>query len=82
MTAYKKSSLQDALLNARLHDPFSYLGMHREQRGFLLRVVRQHDEQMWIRTAAGFEPMTRVHPQGIFEWRGDVAPDNSGERTE
>ena len=75
MTAYKKSSLQDALLNARLHDPFSYLGMHREQRGFLVRVFRPHDEQIWIRTAAGFEPMTRVHPQGIFEWRGDVAPD-------
>lgn len=49
--------------------------MHREQRGFLVRVFRPHDEQVWVKTAAGFEPMTRVHPQGIFEWRGEVMPD-------
>ncbi|HLP80573.1 MAG TPA: 1,4-alpha-glucan branching protein GlgB [Nitrosomonas sp.] len=75
MTAHKSPAPLNALLNARLHDPFAYLGMHREQRGFLVRVFRPHDEQIWIRTATGFEPMVRIHPEGIFEWRGEAAPD-------
>lgn len=67
--------LQEALLHARLHDPFSYLGLHQEQGQALVRVFRPDDTHVWIRTAAGFEPMQRIHPHGIFEWRGESPPD-------
>ncbi|WP_297324776.1 1,4-alpha-glucan branching protein GlgB [Nitrosomonas sp.] len=67
--------LQEALLHARLHDPFSYLGLHQEQGQALVRVFRPDDTHVWIRTAGGFEPMRRIHPHGVFEWRGESPPD-------
>lgn len=66
--------LQNALLSARLHDPYSYLGLHRERNQVLIRVFRPYDHQVWIKTATAFEPMRCIHPAGIFEWRGESAP--------
>ncbi|UJP02666.1 MAG: 1,4-alpha-glucan branching enzyme, partial [Nitrosomonas sp.] len=74
ITVRKTNVMQNALLDARLHDPYAYLGLHREQGQTLVRVFRPYDVQVWIRTATGFEPMQRIHPDGIFEWRGDTAP--------
>ncbi|QOJ24875.1 MAG: 1,4-alpha-glucan branching protein GlgB [Gammaproteobacteria bacterium] len=74
MTARKNNSIQHALLHARLHDPYAYLGLHREHGQAVVRVFRPYDAQVWIRTAVGFEPLQRIHPDGIFEWRGDTMP--------
>jgi len=67
-----------ALLAARLHDPFSYLGVHAEQnlgvhaeRNYsLIRVFYPHASNVWISIAGKFEPMEQAHPCGIFEWQG------------
>ena len=75
ITTHKTNSLQHALLNAQLHDPFSYLGLHRKRDQVLIRVFRPFDANVWIRTAIGFEPMKRIHPGGIFEWHGESPPD-------
>ena len=75
ITLHKTNSLQNALLNAQLHDPFAYLGLHREHGQSLVRVFRPYDVNVWIKTAIGFEPMQRIHPQGVFEWRGESPPD-------
>ena len=75
ITASKTNPLQDALLHAQLHDPFSYLGSHREHSRALVRVFRPYDANVWIRTTTGFEPMRRIHPYGVFEWRGESPPD-------
>ncbi len=75
ITANKIDSLKNALLNARLHDPYAYLGVHKGQRQTLIRVFRPHDEHVWIKIAADFEPMKRIHPQGIFEWSGESLPE-------
>jgi 1,4-alpha-glucan branching enzyme len=74
MTARKTNPIQHALLHARLHDPYTYLGLHREHGQAVVRVFRPHDAQVWIRTATGFEPMQCIHADGIFEWRGDRTP--------
>ena len=74
ITRHKTNLLQNALLSARLHDPFAYLGLHRDHGQTLVRVFRAYDANVWLRTAVGFEPMQRIHPDGIFEWRGEIPP--------
>jgi 1,4-alpha-glucan branching enzyme len=66
--------LVDALLGARLHDPFALLGLHRAGEGWRLRVFQPYAEAVWLRLASGLVPMERAHPAGLFEWRGTVPP--------
>ncbi|PSJ18753.1 1,4-alpha-glucan branching protein GlgB [Nitrosomonas supralitoralis] len=74
MTTSKNNFLSNALLNAQLHDPYAYLGLHRDHDQIVVRVFRAFDAQVWIKTSIGFEPMQRIHPEGIFEWRGKLMP--------
>ncbi|SES93079.1 1,4-alpha-glucan branching enzyme [Nitrosomonas marina] len=63
-----------ALVAGRLHDPFSYLGVHRTTESFKVRVFRPDVRSVWIRTVQGFEAMQRIHDAGVFEWQGTVQP--------
>ncbi|MBI4938329.1 MAG: 1,4-alpha-glucan branching protein GlgB [Nitrosomonadales bacterium] len=63
-----------SLLQGCLHDPFSYLGLHREQEGYVVRVFHPHASEVALETAQGSEAMQRVHPGGLFEWRGTAEP--------
>lgn len=64
------NSLQKALLSARLHDPFAYLGRHSVQDGEFIRIFQPHAKNAWVQTSNGFETMPLVHEEGIFEWHG------------
>lgn len=68
------NSRRAALLTARLHDPFSYLGIHTKQDGRVIRVFCPDATMVWIKTGRDFEPMVRVHADGIFEWHGIALP--------
>jgi 1,4-alpha-glucan branching enzyme len=64
----------EALLQARLHDPFRYLGLHRVGARWVLRVFQPHADAILLHLRAGLEPLDRVHPAGLFEWHGDEQP--------
>lgn len=66
--------LLKALLAGRLHDPFAYLGAHREHDHNMVRVFYPRAANIWIHMADNFEPMARTHPEGVFEWHGPVLP--------
>ena len=68
------SSRCAALVAARLHDPFSYLGVHTAQDVRLVRVFCPDATMVYIQTDHDFEPMVRVHAGGIFEWRSITLP--------
>jgi len=72
--AASEVSLMRALLAARLHDPFSYLGPHKEGDSSLVRVFYPDAINVWVNIRGNFEGMSRIHPEGIFEWRGAVLP--------
>ena len=74
ITPNKKNVKLNALLTAQLHDPFSYLGVHIERNRALVRVFRPNALNVWIKTSSDFEPMTRTHSDGIFEWHGKTPP--------
>ena len=64
----KSEPLLSSLLSARLHDPYSFLGVHPHQDLSLVRVFRPHSSRVWIKSDGDFKEMTRVHPEGVFEW--------------
>ncbi|HKQ23421.1 MAG TPA: 1,4-alpha-glucan branching protein GlgB [Burkholderiales bacterium] len=64
----------DALVGARHHDPFGVLGLHRDGKGWVLRVLRPYASEVAVSTPTGFVKMERVHPDGVFAWRGTKAP--------
>ncbi len=66
--------LIDALLSARLHDPFRLLGLHHTPEGWRLRVFQPHADAVWLRLPTGLAPLERVHRAGLFEWCGTQPP--------
>jgi 1,4-alpha-glucan branching enzyme len=64
----------DALVHARLHDPFSFLGLHQTADGWTVRVFAPHSDKVWLRHGEDWQPLQKTHPLGLFEWRGPDAP--------
>ena len=64
----------EALLHARLHDPFHYLGLHHVPGGWLLRVFNPHADAVWLHLPSGLAPLERVHASGLFVWQGQQPP--------
>ncbi len=68
MAPKKPDPLMQAILDARLHDPFSYLGLHETADGSTLRVFLPHGREPEVRTAKGWQPMIRIHGDGVFAY--------------
>src|SRR5574340_71617 len=60
----------ESLLQARLHDPFGLLGLHREGAEWVVRVYEPYATEVGLLDHAGPATLKRTHPAGIFEWRG------------
>jgi 1,4-alpha-glucan branching enzyme len=69
----KYDPLLHAILDARLHDPFSYLGLHQTDEGWALRIFLPYGEAPEVRTAAGWQPLPRIHEHGIYDYRSAEA---------
>src|SRR5574340_799928 len=64
----------ESLLQARLHDPFGLLGLHREGAEWVVRVYEPYATEVGLLDHAGPATLKRTHPAGIFEWRGSNEP--------
>jgi 1,4-alpha-glucan branching enzyme len=58
-----------AILDARLHDPFSYLGLHQAEGAWVARLFLPYAHEPEIRAADGWKPLVRVHNQGVYTFR-------------
>jgi 1,4-alpha-glucan branching enzyme len=63
-----------ALLQARLYDPFGYLGLHPSENGWVVRVFAPHSKQVWLQLDDSWVPLIKVRPGGLFEWYSPTAP--------
>ena len=61
------------ILDARHHDPFAYLGLHELMGKQIFRTFLPYAERVWIKTAQGWDPLYRAHPNGLYEWHGTEA---------
>ncbi len=62
----------DAILEARHHDPFSYLGLHESEGKWLFRTFQPHAEEVWLHSGNEWEKLRRK--AGIFSWSGTRHP--------
>ena len=70
----KVNPLFVSLLKARLNDPFSYLGLQQENEEWIVRIFAPLDDRLWINNGAEWQEMDRIHPAGLFVWRGSQQP--------
>ncbi len=66
--------LIESLLQTRLYDPFALLGLHHEGPEWVIRVYEPNATQVALLSKIGSEPLMRIHPDGVFEWRGKTEP--------
>ncbi|MDH2917453.1 MAG: 1,4-alpha-glucan branching protein GlgB [Gallionella sp.] len=59
-----------AVLEARHHDPFSYLGLHQSKSEWVLRVFQPYATDVSVHDGSKWIPMERVDAAGLFTWRG------------
>ena len=64
----------ERITQARMHDPFSVLGMHPVEGGQVIRVFRPHARKVTLLLDTGEAEMTLVVADGLYEWRGTQGP--------
>jgi 1,4-alpha-glucan branching enzyme len=67
-------TLIESLLQSRLFDPFALLGLHQDGSEWVIRVYEPYATQVALLNKADAEQFKRIHPAGIFEWRGKAEP--------
>jgi 1,4-alpha-glucan branching enzyme len=69
MKSKTREPLLQAILEARLHDPFSYLGLHREGEAWVLRTFLPYARDPEALTPGGWVALTPLHVDGIYSCR-------------
>ncbi len=62
------------ILDAKHHDPFSYLGLHEENGWHIFRAFLPYATQVRIKTVQGWQALEKTHANGLFEWQGKEKP--------
>ena len=70
----KVNRAAEALLQARCHDPFAYLGLHQNGAGWVIRVFAPHQTSVSVRIDGQWQTLQHILPQGLFEWQGAQPP--------
>jgi len=63
-----------SLLQARLHDPFAFLGTHQVNGSWIVRVFAPFSEKLWLQSGDAWKDMQKTDPHGLFEWHGKESP--------
>lgn len=64
----------ELLLQARLYDPFGWLGLHQDGGTWVIRTYQPYATEVTLLSGFGNEAFHCIHPQGVFEWRGTSRP--------
>ncbi|MBI2314268.1 MAG: 1,4-alpha-glucan branching protein GlgB [Betaproteobacteria bacterium] len=70
----KVNPLAERLLAGRLHDPFGFLGLHRDGAGYVLRAFHPRASEIWVQCSDGWQALAKSLPGGLYEWRGAAPP--------
>ena len=62
-----------SILDARHHDPFSYLGLHQNKSGWVLRVFQPHATDVAVHDGESWQPLEREQSSGFYRWQGKQA---------
>jgi 1,4-alpha-glucan branching enzyme len=62
-----------SILEARHGDPFSYLGLHQNKSGWVLRVFQPHATEVAVHDGDGWQPLECDYSSGFYRWQGKQA---------
>ena len=62
------------ILEARHHNPFAWLGLHREGGDHVFRAFLPYAARVWLQTGEDWVELKRGHQDGLHSWAGLVAP--------
>ncbi|MBX9675189.1 MAG: 1,4-alpha-glucan branching protein GlgB [Methylotenera sp.] len=62
------------ILDAKHHDAFAYLGLHKEGTEFVFRAFLPYAEKVSLKVKTKWVDCERVNAAGLYEWRGKTAP--------
>ncbi len=75
MTTTSEQHQLNLILGAQHHDPFNYLGLHtKTKKQFVFRAFLPDATQVWLKVGKEWQPLEKVHADGLFTWQGDKAP--------
>ncbi len=63
-----------SLVRARHADPFAFLGLHQENDDWCIRTFLPHAPKLEIQLGDNWQPMEKIHADGVFQWRGKTQP--------
>jgi 1,4-alpha-glucan branching enzyme len=73
-SAINSDTLQlQRILDAKHHDPFSFLGVHALNDQFILRVFNPHASQVYVSMDKKWVPLVHIHRNGLFEHTSNAA---------
>ena len=76
MTTQTEQHQLNLILGAQHHDPFNYLGLHtRPKKQFVFRTFLPNADSVWLKVAADWVPLEKMHQNGLFSWQGNVKLD-------
>lgn len=55
------------VLDARHHNPFNYLGQHKQNKGYVQRVFNPNAKKVSVKVGAKWQPLKRIDQAGFFE---------------
>ena len=61
------------VLDAKHHDPFSFLGVHALDDQFILRVFNPHADQVYANVDKKWVALSHTHRNGLFEYTSNTA---------
>jgi len=62
------------ILDAKHHDAFSYLGLHKEGAQFVFRTFLPYAEKVSLKVGSKWIECVRINAAGLYEWQGKTAP--------
>jgi len=62
------------ILDAKHHDAFSYLGLHKVGAQFVFRTFLPYVQKVSLKINSKWVECARVNDAGLFEWQGKTAP--------
>ncbi len=73
-TARDGDAMRERLLGARLHEPHTFLGLHRDGGPYLYRAFLPRVAKAWLDVSGSMRPMRRDSDTDLFVWRGRTPP--------
>ncbi|MCE9632699.1 MAG: 1,4-alpha-glucan branching protein GlgB [Methylophilales bacterium] len=70
----KQDQQLELILQARHHNPFGWLGLHKDHAAYVLRCFLPYAKKIWLQVGSTWEELPRIHPDGLFLWRGQDKP--------